>query len=248
MTNSGQLSRARAFAVRFLPESFRLPLRRLTRPSLGGVRFGDLGRTEPISRDFGFDRGTPIDRIYIERFLAAHASRIRGRTLEVGDDGYTARFGGTQTTRRDIIDFRPGNKRATIVGDVTQLGAEWDNTFDAIVLTQMLHLIYDLQGAVAALHRLLRSGGACLVTAPGLTPMDHYHDYDIWYWSLTGVSARRLFSDVFGAASTEVAVYGNVSAAVCSLQGLAAEELKLSMIDAQDPHYPVTIGVCAVKG
>src|SRR5262249_15235576 len=34
----------------------------------GTVRFGDLGRTQPISRRFGFDRGTPVDRYYIERF------------------------------------------------------------------------------------------------------------------------------------------------------------------------------------
>jgi Methyltransferase domain len=249
LTNSSHLSRARAFAVRLLPESFRPPLRRIARPSLGGVRFGDLGRTEPISRSFGFDRGTPIDRIYIDRFLTAHASRIRGRTLEVVNDTYTARFGGSQTTRRDIIDFRSENKRATIVGDITRLGSEWDDTFDAIVLTQMLHMIYDLQGAVSALYRLLKSGGACLVTVPGLTPIDHYNnDYDIWYWALTEVSARRLFSDVFGAASTHVDVYGNVSSAVCTIHGLAAEELTPSMIDPQDPHYPVTIGICAVKG
>ena len=49
---------------------------------------------EPVSRSFGFDRGTPVDRRYIEQFLARHAAAIRGDVLEVGDDGYTRRFGG----------------------------------------------------------------------------------------------------------------------------------------------------------
>ena len=40
------------------------------RVPFGSVRFGDLRRLSPISRHFGFDRGTPIDRYYIEGFLA----------------------------------------------------------------------------------------------------------------------------------------------------------------------------------
>ncbi|WP_287345458.1 methyltransferase domain-containing protein [Mesorhizobium sp.] len=239
------------FAHRLLPKIVKKRLRRLMRydrPGVGRVRFGDFERTDPISRNFGYDRGTPIDRIYIERFLAEHASSIHGRTLEVVDDDYTARFGGPRTTQRDIVDLRPENTRATIVGDLTSLGAEWNDKFDAIVLTQTLHLIFDLQKAVSALFRLLKSGGTVLVTVPGLTPIDHHQEYETWYWSLTEASARRLFSDVFGADSTHIAVYGNVCSAVCFLEGIAAEELKPEMLHEQDHHFPVTIGICATKG
>jgi SAM-dependent methyltransferase len=241
---------ARSLASRLLPEIVKRPLRRATQtrqPGVGRVRFGDFGRIVPISSRYGYDRGTPIDRIYIEKFLTEHAPRIRGRTLEVVDDEYTARFGGCRTTRRDIVDLRPENTRATIIGDFTELGPEWNNTFDAIIVTQTLHLIYDLQRAVSTLHRLLKSGGTVLVTVPGLTPIDHGKEYSTWYWSLTEVSARRLFSDVFGADSTHVAVYGNVCSAVCFLQGLAAEELTPEMLNISDWHFPVTIGICATK-
>jgi len=249
-TRGFRQARYRVFARRLLPEIVKGPLRRLMqtdRPAVGRVRFGDLGRTEPISRDYGFDRGTPIDRVYIERFLTKHAPRIRGRTLEVLGDEYTARFGGHRTTQRDVVDLHLENTRATIVGDLTNLGAEWDDTFDAIVLTQTLQLIYNLREAVSALYRLLKSGGTVLVTVPGLTPIDHHREYETWYWSLTEISARRLFSDIFGANSTDVVVYGNVSSAVCFLQGLAAEELKPQMLDTRDPHFPVIIGICATK-
>jgi hypothetical protein len=220
---------------------------RTDRPSVGRVRFGDFGHTDPIGGNYGYDRGTPIDRVYIEKFLTEHAQRISGRTLEVVNDEYTGRFGGHRTTQRDIIDFRPDNARATIVGELTQLGEEWDDTFDTIVLTQTLHLIYNLKGAVFALYRILKRGGTVLVTVPGLTPIDRHQEYDTWYWSLTEVSALRLFSDVFGADSTHVAVYGNVCSAVCFLQGLAAEDLKPEMLDVCDRHFPVTIGICATK-
>jgi hypothetical protein len=55
---------------------------------------GSLRRVTPLSRDFSYDRGLPIDRYYIERFLAANASDIRGHVLEIADNTYTGRFGG----------------------------------------------------------------------------------------------------------------------------------------------------------
>jgi hypothetical protein len=73
-------------------------LRRLVRLRRA-VAFDDRLRTAPISRVFGVDRGTPIDRYYIERFLAQEARSIRGAVLEVGDDVYTRRFAQAGATR-----------------------------------------------------------------------------------------------------------------------------------------------------
>src|SRR5690348_8634455 len=36
---------------------------------VGRVNFGDLRRLKPISVVWGFDRGRPVDRYYIEQFL-----------------------------------------------------------------------------------------------------------------------------------------------------------------------------------
>ena len=47
------------------------------------LRMGQISRMKPLSRGYGWDRGTPIDRHYIERFLASHAGDIRGRVLEI---------------------------------------------------------------------------------------------------------------------------------------------------------------------
>src|SRR5688572_17693927 len=88
-------------------------------PSVGTVRFGDLRRLAPISRRFGYDRGKPIDRVYIEQFLALHAGDVRGRTLEIGDDAYTRRFGGDRVALHDVLHVAEGNPKATFVGDLT---------------------------------------------------------------------------------------------------------------------------------
>ena len=52
--------------------------------------------------DFGHDRGLPIDRHYVEGFLARYAADIQGRVLEIGDDAYSRRFGAARITQQDI--------------------------------------------------------------------------------------------------------------------------------------------------
>ena len=74
----------KAVADRLMPKKTRRMLARwavaLTRhPRVGRIDFGDFRRLKPISSTWGFDRGTPIDRFYIDRFMQAHAHDVRGR-------------------------------------------------------------------------------------------------------------------------------------------------------------------------
>ena len=89
-------------------------LARLRRPAI----LGTLRRTRPLSDVWGFDRGTPVDRYYIERFLASRRSDIRGRVLELMDSGYTELY-GTGVTQADVLDIDASNPKATIVDDLT---------------------------------------------------------------------------------------------------------------------------------
>lgn len=215
---------------------------------VGLVNFGDLRRLTPISRVFGFDRGTPVDRYYIEDFLTRNAARIRGRVLEVGDDSYTRRFGGDRVTQRDVLHVSPENPRATIVGDLATADHIPSDSFDCIVLTQTLHLIYDVRGALLTLHRILKPGGVLLITAPGISQIDHYDWGETWYWSFTARAVRRLVEEVFPGNNVFVETRGNVLAATAFLQGIALDELRTEELDHVDPDYQVTIAVRAVKG
>lgn len=216
-------------------------------PGPGRVRLGDLDRTTPISTEFGFDRGTPIDRYFIERFLERHASEIVGRVLEVGDDGYTRKFGGPRVTRADVLHVHAGNPRATFVGDLTDAATLPENTFDCILLTQTLQLIYDVRLATACLHRALAPGGVVLVTAPGISQIDRGEWSKSWYWSFTPAALERLFGEVFGRDQVLVEHHGNVFAATAFLQGLALEEVDRARLDPLDKAYPVIVAVRARK-
>jgi SAM-dependent methyltransferase len=216
-------------------------------PPLRTVKFGDLDGVKPVSLDFGFDRGTPIDRYYIEGFLGRHAGDIAGRALEVGDDSYCRRFGGSRVTDQDILDVSSDNPVATIVGDLSKHGLLPESSFDCLVVTQTLHLIYDMQAAIIQMHRALKPGGVMLLTVPGISQIDRRAWANTWFWSLTRWSADRLVSGVFGTGNVRVESHGNVFAATAFLQGLALEEISTAKLDIVDEAYPVIVAVRARK-
>jgi glycosyltransferase involved in cell wall biosynthesis len=220
-----------------------------TPPGTQRVRFGTLRRITPVSRRFGWDRGgLPVDRYYIERFLQQHARDIAGHLLEVRDDAYTRRFGGTNVTRSDVLHPTADNEKATIVADLTSADHIPSNTFDCILLTQVLPFILDVPAAVRTLHRILRPGGVVLASVPGISHIVRY-DMDRWgdYWRFTSLSARRLFECGFPQGDVRVEAHGNVLAATAFLQGLSSRDLRPDELDYRDPDYEVLITVRAVK-
>lgn len=211
------------------------------------VRFGDLRRVHPISRWFGYDRGRPIDRYYIEGFLARHSGDVRGRVLEIGDATYTRSFGGSRVTQSDVLHVSAAAAEATIIGDLASGDDIPSDAFDCIILTQTLHLIYDVGAAIRTVHRILAPGGVVLATVPGITQIDRGEWRESWYWAFTPLSARRLFEDHFASPSVDVESRGNVLSAIAFLEGLATHELRPAELDFQDPAYPVSVTVRAVK-
>lgn len=222
--------------------------RRELLPRVGGVRFGSLRRVTPISREYGFDRGRPIDRYYIEGFLSRHAADVRGRVLEIKEDTYTRRFGGTRVRQVDVLSLEP-DPRATIIGDLTQGDRLPPDTFDCAIVTQTLQLIYDVGAAIRTLHRVLKPGGVLLATVPGMSQTSPHAEWgERWAWGFTRVSARRLVAEAFGDDAVEIETFGNVMSAIASLHGLAASELRPRELDYHDPEYQLSIGIRARKG
>jgi SAM-dependent methyltransferase len=215
-------------------------------PGVGRVRFGHLRRLQPVSREFGFDRGRPVDRHYIEAFLAERAGDIHGRVLEVGDDTYTRRFGGSRVSRADVLNVEPV-PGATFVGDLAGASDLPTEAFDCVVLTQTLHLIYDVRAAAATIHRILRPGGQLLATAPGISQIARDQWGASWCRSFTTLSLRRLLVDAFPGGEVIVEAHGNVLAATAFLQGLAAEELTAEELAYRDPAYELLITARARK-
>jgi len=240
--------------LKILPRAILRSIQRARRSAheipFGAVRFGDLGRLTPIDIDSGWGRGTPVDRYYVEDFLARNAELIRGSVLELGDDRYMRRFGGARVERGQILDVESDNPNATIIGDLTHAGTLPEAAFDCIILTQVFQLIFDIPAAVRTLHRALKPGGVLLVTVPGITPMGlkiEKLSHVPWYWAMTATTLRRLLEARFDQGAVAVEAHGNILAATAFLYGLAAEELRFSDINVDDSTYPVILTARAVK-
>jgi SAM-dependent methyltransferase len=249
----------RRLARRVLPDTvWRRAARRYRRitiwPPVGRVRYGSLRRLTPISSNFGFDRGNPVDRYYIEAFLATHTDGgsnrlVRGRALEIGEDRYASRFSDHERLEQvDVLDPSPENLNANLIADLTDAPQIPSDAYDWIICTQTLLLIWDVQAALQTLHRILKPGGTLLVTVPGISKICR-PEMEVWgdYWRFTSLSARLLVEEAFGPGDVTVETYGNVLTAASFLYGLSAEDLTPKELDAHDPDYEVLIGVKAVK-
>ena len=236
-------ARLRAWVVR-LQRRYRLQW-----PRTHSVDFGDFRRVTPISPIFGLDRGQPVDRYYVERFLEAHAQDMRGRCLELGDAYYLEKFGGDRTEQIDVLHVTEGNPAATLVADLTDADHIASDLFDCIVFTQSLQMIYDCKAALETLHRILKPGGVLLLTSHGISKIGRRLGRDDWgeYWHLTTQSAAALFEECFPGGAVEVASHGNVLGAIAYLHGLAAEELAAEELDYHDPDFEVIVSVRARK-
>jgi SAM-dependent methyltransferase len=215
---------------------------------LGSVDFGDLRRTTPISDVVGWDRGDPIDRYFIERFLREHREDIRGHVLEVSDPAYTRKFGREAVTKSDVIHLTGESPHTTIVADLTHADDIADDTFDCIILTQTLQFIFEIEAAISELHRILKPGGVLLATSNGISQISR-NDMDRWgdYWRFTSASMTRLFEPAFGRGNFEVQTAGNPLVVTAFMYGLAVSELTRAELDFNDEDYQFVISVRAVK-
>ena len=211
------------------------------------VKWHNLRSKTPVSSIFGLDRGTPIDRVYIEHFLKSNEDSIRGVCCEIADNTYTKKF-GNNVDQYEILHYNNENKKATIVGDLSDLDSVPHNIIDCFILTQTLNFIYDFKSAIKGLHAMLKKDGVALITVAGISQISRY-DYERWgdFWRFTDLSILKAFEEVFEKGNVEVECYGNVLSSIAFLEGISAEELKHDELFFKDRNYQLLITIKAIK-
>jgi hypothetical protein len=225
----------------------RAPIMRVVKPGRKDVRFVNASNPlKPLSLKYGYDRGTPIDRIYIEDYMDKHKDLIKGRCLEIHDCAYTKRFGGKNVTHCDALDIDTTNKEANIYGDLRNLkGIIEDNTYNCLIITHTINIIDDVDAALQECYRILKPGGALILTVPGF--IGPVVEVSRSFWRFNRNNTRHLISRHFEKDPYDVVTYGNVLAGQAFLTGLAAEELSREELMFNDPHYPIAVGAVAIK-
>ena len=188
----------------------------------GLPRWGNLRRTTPFSSSYGFERGTPIDRYYLHRFLSAHRDLITGDVLEVQTNSVHRALRPRRDARRHV------RHRAAVRADLSlRLRALRRRDSEprlrlpaAAQHAAALPRARSRPRAVAA-HRPARAGRSWRRPA-GLLPLTG----DVPdYWRLSPDGWRETLAAAWPGADDRVAGHGNCLAAVAAQLGLALEEL-----------------------
>ena len=203
------------------------------------------GPHRPISGHWGYDRGQPIDRWYIEAFLDANRVDVRGDVLEVKSDSYVRRY-GANLGEVHVLDVDAANSAATVIGDLGGDRPLPAASLDCFVLTQTLQYVWDLRAAIANAHEMLRPGGVFLITVPAVARVSSELDFDD-LWRFTADSMRRLLAPPFGKGDVSIVSRGNLVAANAFLAGLAASELSARELNDDDERFPVVIAARAQR-
>lgn len=208
---------------------------------------GKLTET-PVSNVFGCDRGIPIDRYYIEKFLSENIKLIKGVTLEIAESTYTKKFGKEKVKKALVFNVRKNQSKADVIGDLATGEGIKENLVDCFIMTQTLPFIYDIHSTVKNAIKILKPGGSLLVTVPGITQISRY-DMSRWgqYWSFTDLSLKKLFEEVVPSSFIDIKTYGNVKSATSFLYGLAQHELTRKELEYYDSDYQLIIGAVVKK-
>jgi SAM-dependent methyltransferase len=243
---------ASSFSLRAWPDSglnvdeFSVRAESLARNGLLSIPFrevhlGDFGLAHPLCPDYGFSRGTPIDRFYLSQFVGEVRDRIVGSTLEVGGRTHNRKlYGLTATTEYVTMDVAAGSN-ADIEADVHNPLVCPARRFDSIIIFNVLEHCKEPWTVVDNIHRWLKPGGRVFCVVPNAQRI-HRGPQD--YWRILPDAMRSLFRRF---ATTTVKGYGNLLTSNASMCGISAEELRSEILNMVDERYPVMLSVVASK-
>ena len=192
-----------------------------TPPPVGALDFGHLRRVSPISTNFGFERGRPVDRYFIESFLADHAADVRGQCPRGPGERLHAEIRGQRVERARSSACFPTTRRRRSSA-ISRPARPFPGRRSTAQSSHRCSTCPRPPGGGPDIQRILKPGGVALVTVPGISQVEWSES---WHWSFTLLSARQMFSEVFGEANVRARAYGNVLAATSFLWGIAVEEL-----------------------
>jgi SAM-dependent methyltransferase len=203
---------------------------------IGVPRWGNLRRVKPFSVYYGFDRGTPIDRYYLDRFLTRHAPAIHGDVLEIQAPGYVNKY-GTEVRLKHSIDINAA-MNPTYLCDLAAADIVPSDRYDCFLLPNTLNGLRDIRNCMRHMLRVVKPGGVVLAATATMGPL---HGDGVDFWRMSAEGWQEIAADVWRGHDYRIDGHGNCLAVVAAMLGLAQEELTLEELEYQDDRYPALV-------
>ncbi|MEX2581003.1 MAG: methyltransferase domain-containing protein [Verrucomicrobiales bacterium] len=220
-------------------------LKHLAKKTIRSLKKPSVMPKEPLSTDGGLERGTPLRRHFVDAFMEKHSEDIRGVVLAIQNRHYADSL-GQGVERADVLDLDASSAHAGFVTDLASADGMPSNSYDCFIINETLQFVFDLDGALAHAHRILRPGGVLLATMP-CTAQHDPEASAVDLWRFTERSCRRLFGDVFGHERVEVETYGNYLTCLAGLAGVVTEEIAPELREERSRMFIQGVCVRACK-
>lgn len=228
----------------FLKDFFRF-ITRNAKP----VYFNAVDRIEPVNRNFGWNRGTPIDRFYINDFISLYANFIAGDTLEVGELRYSCFLDKTKIRKMSALIYGKNEvSTSEISADLTNISTFAGAKYDAFLCFQTYNFIYDYKKAIATSYSIINKNGYLFGSVGCISKISNY-DNDNWgdYWRFTELSISLELKEI-GFEIVVIKSYGNLLSAKSFLDGVVVEDFSnLELLKINDSDFPIVICFLAKK-
>jgi SAM-dependent methyltransferase len=210
-------------------------------PAPGSLDWGDLRRLVPLCPRFGFSRGTPIDRYYLDRFVERIRPEVTGDVVELGGrDSNRESYGLIGATRYRGLDQR-ARSSVSLAGDAHDSSILPERSLDAVLAFNVLEHCHSPWLVAENMGRWLRPGGKAFCMVPSAQRL---HRMAEDYWRPLPAALPLLFT---GFSATRLEVFGNPLTTLAALLGIAVEELSQRELDATHPDYPVASCIVATR-
>jgi len=197
-------------------------------------RFGVL----PFSRNFGIERGSPVGRYYVENFLLAKQTYVKGRCLEFGQSRYKSFFPFAE--KYEVIDI-VNRRGVNYVCDIHNINSMPKGVFNTIICTQVFEHLAHPEIASRSIYELLAQDGVLLLTAPFINPV-HYIPTDFRRFT---PECLQMILEEAGLVVDEIDFGGNSLVSTGSLLGMVQEDFSKRELELKDPVYPYNVCIRA---
>jgi SAM-dependent methyltransferase len=225
---------------RLLRQSLRSLTERLLPVPVGAIDFGDFRRKSPFCPQFGSSRGSPVDRYYLDKFVAEIRNEVKGVTLEIGGvKSNRELYNFTNTTSYLTMDLK--GEGLDIIGDAHDIKAVDEASLDTVVLFNVLEHCERPWVVVDNIYQWLKPRGQVFCMVPNA---QRAHRLPQDYWRIFPDAMNSLFARF---PQRKLYVYGNPLTTLAAYYGIAAEELSREELDYHHENYPVANCIHAQK-
>ena len=194
------------------------------------------------SEKFGFDRGTPIDRYYINTFLEnLKLENSFNRSLEFGEIHYSDRF---KVKEKYFLSHPAYETRAISSKQISfdlNSAHNYDGIkFDLILSTNVINFTKNPFVSIKHHMDMLNSGGTLVLTASASMPISKF-DAERWgdYWRIAPDGLNQLLRTLN--CEYDIHSFGSFVTSIAFLCGLSAEEVDPLDLNENDDRYPIIV-------